>query len=110
MIHTQELRVIQPRGLGGGDHPGHVGLRGFPIPVRASVDERASVDVWGSVKLSGAALSLVSLPNPPMAPLSILRVSAHFVESRDRPKPTTTFLIKLDPSVMQREAIIKQQR
>jgi hypothetical protein len=32
------------------------------------------------------------------------------VESRDRPKPTTTFLIKLDPSVMQREAIMKQQR
>ncbi|GAX80659.1 hypothetical protein CEUSTIGMA_g8094.t1 [Chlamydomonas eustigma] len=38
------------------------------------------------------------------------RVSAHFVESRDRPKPTTTFLIKLDTLVMQREALVKQQR
>jgi hypothetical protein len=42
--------------------------------------------------------------------LPLCRVSAHFVESRDRPKPTTTFLIKLDPLVMQREALIKGQR
>jgi hypothetical protein len=29
------------------------------------------------------------------------------VEQREKPKPTTTFLIKFDPSVMQREAINK---
>lgn len=37
------------------------------------------------------------------------RVSAHFVEQRDKPKPTTTFLIKFNASVMQREAINKQR-
>lgn len=38
------------------------------------------------------------------------RVSAHFVEVPGKPKPTTTFLIKFDQSVIQREAMNKQQR
>ncbi|MEW5298598.1 MAG: hypothetical protein WDW38_000673 [Sanguina aurantia] len=34
------------------------------------------------------------------------RVSAHFVEHRDRPKPITTVLIKFDASVMQRQSYL----
>ena len=33
VFHIQELRFVQPGGLGGGDHPGHAGLRGVPIQV-----------------------------------------------------------------------------
>mmetsp|Transcript_25616 Transcript_25616/g.65011 ORF Transcript_25616/g.65011 Transcript_25616/m.65011 type:complete len:202 (-) Transcript_25616:369-974(-) len=35
------------------------------------------------------------------------RVSAHYVEHRDRPKPITTILIKFEPTVMQRQAHIE---
>uniref|UniRef100_A0A6U2GSP5 Trafficking protein particle complex subunit n=1 Tax=Chlamydomonas euryale TaxID=1486919 RepID=A0A6U2GSP5_9CHLO len=36
-------------------------------------------------------------------------VSAHFVEQRDKGRVTTTFLIKFDASVMQREAMLKRR-
>ena len=39
------------------------------------------------------------LPNP-------CRVSAHYVDHKDRARPITTILIKFDSSVMQRQAYI----
>lgn len=41
-----------------------------------------------------------------------VRVSAHFVEqpSREASKPTTTILIKFDPIVMQRQAVMDAKR
>ncbi|KXZ44731.1 hypothetical protein GPECTOR_63g56 [Gonium pectorale] len=35
------------------------------------------------------------------------RVTAHFVPHKDRPRPITTFMIKLEPSVMQRLAYLE---
>ncbi|GLC37374.1 hypothetical protein PLESTB_001594200 [Pleodorina starrii] len=35
------------------------------------------------------------------------RVTAHFVSHKDRPRPITTFMIKLEPSVMQRQAYLE---
>ncbi|GIL88834.1 hypothetical protein Vretifemale_16765 [Volvox reticuliferus] len=35
------------------------------------------------------------------------RVTAHFVTHKDRQRPITTFMIKLEPSVMQRQAYLE---
>lgn len=53
---------------------------------------------------SQQSLSRDSEPRPGPPPR---RVTAHFVPHKERSRPITTFMIKFEPSVMQRQAYLE---